>query len=819
MSYILKNTSGLINTLLTDTARKKISQGRFNIAYFQVGDSEVSYDTLPNTYDQNNTNILYPQFNAQNTTGVPESNKHNIKYPYYVDAGSTNTYGIPFMASIASPVFNRAAIRGFFTGDFTSSTISWSALTNSRYAINANYVVTMTSISCKNYIDVSLTTCYTNPVREPQVGDLLTIYYDGNGLNNCQCIYPTATPTPSPTATPDNTPTPTPSPTPTIGTNPCASPVPSQTPSSTPCLTPSNSPVCPIPEPADCTINIDSCYQILTYRITCVSGSRISLDRETPDFSGFSGYARVIVYPRLMTEIYDSYTPRKHWNDNVINFESICGLDQFEVKIWNMNIPWSENPAGLDTGTYLGYDSFGSVGYLGSKEYFGYASKEGQTFSINTTTSASTATTDTYYYNSLGDLVNVQPEEQKAIAIIHYTNNTIDLFYGEKFALEPYDDTATDTTGQARNFRIHLPWLMWHKNPSCCNGETFYVDPPNAEFEGLNLFEINYVQSNKNLDMNNPGIRYYHLWDTHANLDGYPSRVGKVFPDHKIIIIDDEEIIAAMTYKSNRNWTLPAPRVSLITPNTCGVDNNSTVGILTGTNQTLYVSYILSDPTRCITNLHCNYYPYIKGPNLNCNQIDPQNVAVRFGSEFSCLSKPCPVVCGIEQGYYASKFEIICQLVEDGTRPLSDEWKILDFTDQLSATTESGYLTQSGLTGTTFVITLDDYNSAPTYDISNYVSAVTIGSSGQTLNFGDEYYFYGDVETDIESTIYEMRYKINLSQTEFVYSSNPTWTPGTPSYITEIALYDSDKDLMVISKLQSPVQRQFVQQFLVKFDF
>jgi hypothetical protein len=817
MSYILKNTSGLINTLLTDTARKKISQGKFNISYFQIGDSEVSYNTLPNTYDQTTTNVLYPQFNAQNNTGVPESNKQNVKYPYYVDAGSLNTYGVPFMASVASPVYNRAAIRGFFTGDFTSSTISWSALTNSQYAINANYVVSMNSLSCKDYIDISLSTCYTDPVREPRAGDFITIYYDSNGLNNCTCVYPTPSPTPSPTATPDNTPTPTPSPTPTIGSNPCATPSPSQTPSSTPCLTPSLSPQCPLPDPAVCTISIESCYQILTYRITSVCGSRINLDRQTPDFSGFSGYARVIIYPGSMNEIYDSFTPRRHWNDNVINFESVCGLDQFEVKIWNMNIPWSENPAGLDTGTYLGYDSFGSRTYLGSKEYFGYSSKKGQTFVNGISSTATTATTDTYYYNSLGDIIYVQPEEQKAIAIIHYTNNTIDLFYGEKFALEPYDDTANDTTGQARNFRIHIPWLMWHKNPNCCNGETFYVDPPN--FENLNLFEINYIQSNKNLDMNSPGIRYYNLWDTHANIDGYPSRVGKVFPDYKIIIIDDEEIIAAMSYKSNRNWTLPAPRVSLITPNTCGTDNNSTVGMLSGTNQTLYVSYLLSDPNFCINNLHCNYYPYIVGPNLNCNQVDPQNVAVRFGSEFSCLNKPCPAVCGIDEGYYASKFEIICQLVENGERPQSDEWRIIDFTEQISASTINGYITQSGLTGSTFVITLEDYNSAPIYDLSNYVSAVTIGSSGQTLNFGDEYYFYGDVETDIESTIYEMKYKINLSQSEFTYSSNPSWTPGTPSYITEIALYDSDKDLMVISKLQSPVQRQFVQQFLVKFDF
>ena len=89
----------------------------------------------------------------------------------------------------------------------------------------------------------------------------------------------------------------------------------------------------------------------------------------------------------------------------------------------------------------------------------------------------------------------------------------------------------------------------------------------------------------------------------------------------------------------------------------------------------------------------------------------------------------------------------------------------------------------------------------------------------ESHNFGDEYYFYGTVETDIQATIYEMRYQCNLTSSNFQNSSNPTWTTGTTSYITEIALLDSDKDVLVISKLQSPVMRTGVQQFLVKFDF
>jgi len=87
------------------------------------------------------------------------------------------------------------------------------------------------------------------------------------------------------------------------------------------------------------------------------------------------------------------------------------------------------------------------------------------------------------------------------------------------------------------------------------------------------------------------------------------------------------------------------------------------------------------------------------------------------------------------------------------------------------------------------------------------------------LNFGDEYYFYGNFETDISATIYEMKYLINLNNNQFTNTSNPTWTRGTKSYITEIGLYDQNKDLIVISKLQSPELRQGIQQFVVKLDF
>jgi hypothetical protein len=64
-----------------------------------------------------------------------------------------------------------------------------------------------------------------------------------------------------------------------------------------------------------------------------------------------------------------------------------------------------------------------------------------------------------------------------------------------------------------------------------------------------------------------------------------------------------------------------------------------------------------------------------------------------------------------------------------------------------------------------------------------------------------------------------MNFLVNLGQTQFFDSSNPTWDKTKSIYVTEVALYNADKELMVISKIQSPEKRQGVQQYPIKIDF
>ena len=735
MSFIIKNTAALINTKLTDAARKKISQGKFDISYFQVGDSEVCYNCV-NGINLTDLNVLTPQDNAQNLAPAPEKNRMHIKYPVFLDSTSGSTYGVPFDASYIDNIFNSAAPRGFFSGDSLSG---YTLLTTSAYTINPNFYVNNATLSSGTTLTLSGVS--VNPSVSGTVipGMLLTIF--------------------------------------------------------------SNNSITPLSGSAP----------IYTYVVVSVTGDSssastitIEVDRNLPNFTtlGYSGSSSVMFYPSGMTALYDSVTPQPYWNIDAFNFESNCDISQTDVKVWNMNSPWTESPAGTLNTIYQDFNYYPSTGYTGTKEYLGYTSNDGQK-----------DTDSVYYYNSFSEKITINPSEQKAIAIVHYTNQAIDNYYGEKFAMQDYDPNNPGNTGQARNFKLSIPWLMWHKNPNGTIGEDFYTDP--SGFTSLNLFEVHYIKSKKDIQFNTPGLRYYHLWDTHVNTNGYPNRVGKVFPDMKLIVFDDEEIVATLNSKSNRSWTLPAPKVGLVTPNTFSGILGGVQGLLSGDSESLFLTYRL-DSTGFTNSLHCNYYTTITG---NDQSLLPgaSDIIVRFGNEFPFLVSN---ISSTPSGFTANNLKLLAQKVPSGTtRPVVTQWKEIDLFSQLSATTLNGYLTLNSLTGVTYQITKDLYDNAPTYNLNNYIKLPVLNQTGQTFNFGSDYFFFGNIQTDIQATIYVMNFLVNLGQTQFFDSSNPTWNNTKPPYITEVGLYNADKELMVISKIQSPQKRQGIQQYPIKLDF
>ena len=73
---------------------------------------------------------------------------------------------------------------------------------------------------------------------------------------------------------------------------------------------------------------------------------------------------------------------------------------------------------------------------------------------------------------------------------------------------------------------------MWHKNTGSTIGVTLSQSGAQQTLTGLTT-------------------NYFDLADQHGNI------VGKVFNDLQIFVIEDQELLFAMSYKANRSWTLP----------------------------------------------------------------------------------------------------------------------------------------------------------------------------------------------------------------------------------------------------------------------
>ncbi|MFW6219286.1 MAG: SprB repeat-containing protein [bacterium] len=228
-------------------------------------------------------------------------------------------------------------------------------------------------------------------------------------------------------------------------------------------------------------------YKIEEVLSGSLSGNDLTVlvDRNLPNFSGLTGQdARVFIYPsgNSIQDYYGSSYFSDFWSDGVLNFEINANVPPIEVPVWNMNICYTENIAGISS-------NFRQINKYDSNDYAGFI-------------------------NYVKDL------EVKNIGIIHYSNPTPANVYGDFLV----DDTP----------KLILPTIMWHHNQEI--GLTLLSSATTST--GYTLNEI---------------LKYYDLVDENQNI------VGKVFNDLKIFVIEDQELLFAMSYKSNRNWTLPKP--------------------------------------------------------------------------------------------------------------------------------------------------------------------------------------------------------------------------------------------------------------------
>lgn len=123
-------------------------------------------------------------------------------------------------------------------------------------------------------------------------------------------------------------------------------------------------------------------------------------------------------------------------------------------------------------------------------------------------------------YAGFVSYIQNQAPVYKKLGIIHYTNASPANTYGEGF----YLDTPV----------LNIPTIMWHKSAINKLGATFVAGGTQKTLTGLNE-------------------HYYDLVD----VDDPTIVVGKIFNDMKLFVIEDQELLFALSYKANRNWTLP----------------------------------------------------------------------------------------------------------------------------------------------------------------------------------------------------------------------------------------------------------------------
>ena len=491
---------------------------------------------------------------------------------------------------------------------------------------------------------------------------------------------------------------------------------------------------------------------------------QLRVDRFLPFYSYISGASETLinfyVYPNI-NDTLDFYSPSGRtitWNGETLDFYEQCDLN--DVHVWNMNIPYCEDYMGT-TGCTESYKDYHSQSYAGSLTYFDYCKDCLEDEIISN--------------NCKDDLLSVRYLRKNQAGIIHFSNYNTRNQYGEFLFI--------DNTNHEFKFRMILPTIMWHRSSS-------------SDLMGLSVESTGEL---KYLDVLRNNIDYYDLIDDARYLpEGtVPKVVGKVFPSLKIAIIEDSELLAAMSYKSNRNWTLPELKGKMIFP----VAGNGN-GILKK-DKRLYMTYMLKASNGIMHTFPQQNLIYFENRTEQDRDIEFQLENTGF----------LPFMRNIEAtdydytGFYAHKFIVLYQIVDAGQAPNYDAWQMVDFTSNNITNLPTNTIVPSLLESQNpyqnqFVLSpfRAEYDALGIYSNTYHC----IGCESTFLNMGGEQFFFGNVQTYIGASIYRWIANLKIDPT-YIKTTNTTYTDGD-FFLTEISFYNENKEQMCVSKLSRPVK-------------
>lgn len=518
----------------------------------------------------------------------------------------------------------------------------------------------------------------------------------------------------------------------------------------------------------------DSPKPHLWYKIQSIAGTVLTLDRTVPDLV-IGGNSMIIVYQGgEVANGFGTGTTTAYWDTGTLAFDSSCDITREDVPIWNMNNVFAETLAGITGTSYENHTRFGSYEYLGQmSQYLEYGSDNATIISAPITT--------------CDDItgVGVVDSFNKSVAILHYTNNTISNLYGEFFHID---------NSNGKTVKLHLPDLMYHRR----------------EFSGGTAsgttMGMSFIASGATKMVGTSDIEYVDLIEDPIYLiTRTPKAVGKVYPQLKIVVIENPELVAALSYKANRNWTLPELSINLANPS-----GGTSTGILQK-DETMYITYGFEGGLSGLTTaLPCQTYTRITNTLSTAKDVE---FRISETDLFPYMRKV--ETAGASVGFYGYAFKVVYQVVTGSNRPDPNAWKVLDYT----STTITGGVGQSidpkllesqNSMFNNQVITTIKNSGATQFDITQPLSMAPV-LSPDILQFGDERFFYGNLEAYIGATIYKTMFDIRINSGQFNKTSNPTRSSNVSTNppairVSEVGIYDNNNNLVVIGKLSKPVK-------------
>ena len=227
---------------------------------------------------------------------------------------------------------------------------------------------------------------------------------------------------------------------------------------------------------------------------------------------------------------------------------------------------------------------------------------------------------------------------------------------------------------------------------------------------------------------------------------------------------------------------------------------------------TVFISYFFESLSGFSRAIHCNYIGRIE-----LNDINPtiETIRLKFISadDFKFLNPDS----GTATGYSAHKLFALVQLIQyTGVDDLADVkpdpalWKTYELTHQIIGypSGNTRLISPADMVGVVFEIPLLDYYDTgstgfDTYDL--YYLNYPGSTETDKLCFGDETYFFGTVESEVEADVFTTDLSINLALGEFNSTTNPTWDGVSSVAISEVGIYDENKNLVAIGKLNNPI--------------